>query len=68
MCHIDEGGSIKFSRVTISHHLTFHIIWFDIKEPVALYSVQCLFQFEIHCLLDFTLICKCDLSGSDRKK
>ena len=62
---IDEGGRIKFSSATISHHLTFHIIWFDIMEPVALSSVQCLFQFEIHCLPDFTLICKCHLSGSD---
>lgn len=64
-CCIDEGGSIKFSSATISHHLTFHIIWFDIMEPVALSSVQCLFQFEIHCLPDFTLICKCHLSRSD---
>lgn len=62
---IDEGGSITFSSATISHHLTFHIIWFDIMEPVALSSVQCLFQFEIHCLPDFTLICKCHLSRSD---
>lgn len=62
---IDEGWSIKFSSATISHHLTFHIIWFDIMEPVALSSVQCLFQFEIHCLPDFTLICKCHLSRND---
>lgn len=33
-------------------------------EPVALSSVQCLFQFEIHCLPDFTLICKCHLRRS----
>lgn len=64
-CCIDEGGSIKSSSATISHHLTFHIIWFDIMGPVALSSVQCLFQFEIHCLPDFTLICKCHLSRSD---
>lgn len=64
-CYTDEGGRIRFSSATISHHLTFHIIWFDIMEPVALSSVQCLFQFEIHCPPDFTLICKCHLSRSD---
>lgn len=57
-------GAKKSSTATFSHHLTFHIIWFDIMEPVALSSVQCLFQFEIHCLPDFTLICKCHLSRS----
>lgn len=49
----------------------FHIIWhfkslgFDIMEPVALSSVQCLFQFQIHCLPDFPLICKCHLNRND---
>lgn len=34
-------------------------------EPVALSSVQCLFQFQIHCLPDFPLICKCHLNRND---
>lgn len=51
--------SNSFTSYDISNHLDL------IMEPMALSSVQCLFQFQIHCLPDFPVICKCHLNRND---